>query len=187
MLFLLDLYSFGLKYNLVLFSLTNDAPNEWSLSHANNFNEYISNYIIGAALNRAKDQKIAILLTIPINLTYKSLIRHFTPELKDRIKITIHNQPIGLTEQLLTFVSIIFGWFVSCLLLIPITIPFLRASYVLFPIHERITKTKLLLLMTGLSNITFWVCNFLFDIFNYIIAFFIIFIVFDLKKHISDN
>jgi hypothetical protein len=135
------LYSFGLKYNLVLFSSTNDAPNEWSLSHANNFNEYISNYTIGAALNRAKDQKIAILLTIPINLTYKSLIRHFTPELKDRIKITIHNQPIGLTEQLLTFVSIIFGWFVSCLLLIPITIPFLRASYVLFPIHERITIT----------------------------------------------
>ncbi len=105
--------------------------------------------------------------------------------MKDRIKITVDNQPIGLAEQFLTFISIIFGWFVSCLLLIPITIPFLRASYVLFPIHKRITKAKLLQLMTGLSNITFCVCNFLLDIFNDIVAVVIIFIefaIFDFNK-----
>ncbi len=180
------------KHDMNTTVLKNDTnPNDWALSHANDLNLYTSKYLIGAALAKQDNNITSMLnietwynseathsLPISINLIYESLISYFIPDLKNDIKITVTNQPIGLSEESLGFAGVISGLVIICMLLVPITVPFLGASYLLFPIHETVTKAKLLQFMTGLSTTTFWICNFLFDLFNHIIAVIIIFTVF---------
>jgi hypothetical protein len=62
--------------------------------------------------------------------------------------------------------------------MVPITVPFIGASYVLFPIHERTSNSKLLQIMNGLSPVVFWSASFVFDLLNHLIACVLIFIVF---------
>ena len=67
-------------------------------------------------------------------------------------------------------VASILSWALTCLIFLPIAFPFLAASYILYPIREHASKAKLIQLMTGLSPITFWVANFLFDVLNHVIS-----------------
>ncbi|KAI1307953.1 Phospholipid-transporting ATPase ABCA3 [Halotydeus destructor] len=62
-------------------------------------------------------------------------------------------------------------------ILIGLSVPFLGASYVLFPIHERATQSKLLQLMTGLPVWLFWFASFLFDLISHTLASLLILIV----------
>ncbi len=189
------------SYGMKTTSLTqNENPNDWALKYADNLEIYIKQYLIGAVINRTEDDKLDIAfwynnealhsLPISINLIYEALLKYFIPEKADKISITVNNNPLAMYENGISFGAVIFGWAVSCLLLNPITIPFLGASYVLFPINERISKAKLLQLMTGLSSMTFWICNFLFDLINHLIAIviiFIIFAIFDFNKIYFDQ
>src|SRR5699024_10546771 len=67
-------------------------------------------------------------------------------------------------------VSHLLPWALSSLVFMPIAFPFLAASYVLFVVHEQGTKSKLLQLMTGLPPVIYWLANFLFDMFNHLVA-----------------
>ena len=66
--------------------------------------------------------------------------------------------------------------------MVPLTVPFLAASYVLFPVHERVDNSKLLQLMTGISSLTFWLASYLFDLLTHLVAtslIFLVFVIFD--------
>uniref|UniRef100_T1JTR1 ABC transporter domain-containing protein n=1 Tax=Tetranychus urticae TaxID=32264 RepID=T1JTR1_TETUR len=62
-------------------------------------------------------------------------------------------------------------------LLVQITMPFLAASHILVPIHERSSKAKLLQIMTGLHPIMYWISHFIFDMMIHIICTLCIFTV----------
>jgi len=79
---------------------------------------------------------------------------------------------------------------ITCLLLVPLTVPFIGASYVLFPIHERITNSKLLQLMNGISIHTFWAASYVWDLINHLIASVLLlglFAIFDSNKVFMGN
>lgn len=80
----------------------------------------------------------------------------------------IINNIIGETSSGLQILMI--SWIIICLFLMPIAFPFLAASYSLYPIHERITKSKLIQLMTGLPISVFWLSNYIFDLITHSIA-----------------
>ncbi|KAH9528515.1 phospholipid-transporting ATPase ABCA3 [Dermatophagoides farinae] len=64
----------------------------------------------------------------------------------------------------------------------PFSVSFIAAFYVLFPTHERISKAKLLQLMTGLSVRLYWISNFIFDYtvyFCYFVAMFTLILIWD--------
>lgn len=46
---------------------------------------------------------------------------------------------------------------------LPLALSYLSASFVLVPIHERISKAKLLQMMTGISSATYWIAMFAWD------------------------
>lgn len=167
-------------------------PNQWAINHSQPVETYIQKYLIGAAIGDTDNNNLDIdfwysneaihSLPISVNMVYESLIKHFIPQLRNSsdVHITVDNKPLGMSEDQITFAAVIFSYCVTCLLLTPITVPFLGASFVIFPIHERITKAKLLQLMTGLSPLMFWLCNFVFDLISHLFAVTVIFIVFSL-------
>jgi ATP-binding cassette subfamily A (ABC1) protein 3 len=73
-----------------------------------------------------------------------------------------NNQPPG---AIFTFILRVMWSF-----MLPLSIPFLAASYVLFPASERLSKAKLIQVMTGLSPLLLHVVNFLFDILQHLLA-----------------
>lgn len=46
---------------------------------------------------------------------------------------------------------------------LPLALSYLSASFVLVPIHERVSKAKLLQMMTGISSATYWIAMFAWD------------------------
>src|SRR5699024_8033050 len=59
---------------------------------------------------------------------------------------------------------LIVAWSVGCLSILPNAFLYLGAAYILQPIRENTSKSKLLQLMTGLSPVTFWAVNLTFDL-----------------------
>lgn len=52
---------------------------------------------------------------------------------------------------------------ILCAVFVPTALAFLSASFVLFPIHERVSKSKLLQLMAGVPGSLFWGVTFVWD------------------------
>lgn len=165
-------------------SLISGDPNDWALQNAGDLEYYTRHYLIGGALTDSVNAEIWYnnealhSLPISINIFYESLLKHMFPEKRNEISVSVRNHPLSFSESTISIAAVIFGWAITCLLLTPITVPFIGASYVLFPINERISKAKLLQLMTGLSSILFWTANFFFDLLNHSIVVLVIYILF---------
>ncbi|KAI1307956.1 Phospholipid-transporting ATPase ABCA3 [Halotydeus destructor] len=65
----------------------------------------------------------------------------------------------------------------SMKILLALALPFLAASYVLFPVQERASQSKLLQLMTGIPVWLFWLASFLFDFLSHTMTSILILIV----------
>jgi hypothetical protein len=161
-------------------------PNNWYLDHskANDLNSYLKTYLVGGEVNLTGSDLWLIpwfnseaYHTLPpsINFLYESLLKLLLP--KYDVSITVYNHPIPRDNSQDIYLVMI-GLIIICLFLVPITVPFIGASYVLFPIHERISNSKLLQLMNGISPIVFWSASFIYDLFNHLIACIFIFIIF---------
>ncbi len=164
-------------------------PSDWYIKSpkANDLNAYIKTYLVGGEVNKTKDQNGHLYLipwfnneayhSLPpsINFLYETLLRILFPN-KD-FSITVTNHPIPQNNSYDIYVVRV-GLIIICFLLVPITVPFIGASYVLFPIHERISNSKLLQLMNGIPPLVFWGASFVFDMLNHLIACIFIFIVF---------
>ncbi|CAG2112272.1 unnamed protein product, partial [Medioppia subpectinata] len=179
-------------------------PNDWALSdnRGADINKYINTYLVGAQINTTTDtetgeqsltlnpwynQEATHSLPVSINFIYETLLKQ---KFNDKPSITLYNHPILLDQSSDTMFMVQMTMLVTCLLLVPLTVPFIGASYALFPIHERITQSKLLQLMNGISVHTFWAASYLFDIINHLLAsiiLFIVFAIFDFDKIFMGN
>ncbi|CAG2114253.1 unnamed protein product, partial [Medioppia subpectinata] len=177
-------------------------PNNWTLSgnRGDDITKYINTYLVGAQINTtAKANKTSLILIpwynkeaihslpVSINFIYETLLKQ---KFNDKPSITLYNHPILSDQSANTMGMIMVTMVVTCLLLVPLTVPFIGASYALFPIHERITQSKLLQLMNGISVHTFWAASYLFDIINHLLAsiiLFIVFAIFDCDKIFMGN
>ncbi|CAG2107830.1 unnamed protein product [Medioppia subpectinata] len=184
-----------------------ENPNNWTLSgnRGDDIDKYINTYLVGAQINDTTDdttntgeptlilkpwynQEAIHSLPVSINFLYETLLKQKFNDKKP--SITLYNHPILYDQSSNTMFMVQMTMLVTCLLLVPLTVPFIGASYALFPIHERITQSKLLQLMNGISVHTFWAASYLFDIINHLLAsiiLFIVFAIFDFDKIFMGN
>ncbi|KAI1307987.1 Phospholipid-transporting ATPase ABCA3 [Halotydeus destructor] len=140
-------------------------------------NDYIRKNLFGATLDQEGDNETYNLWyqfeayhTLPaaVNMLYESRLNQLTGENNhiDVTSVPLQYQSSGDFEMrappelIATMLAILVG----------LSVPFLTASYVLFPIHERASQSKLLQLMTGLPVWLFWLASLLFDLISHMIA-----------------
>jgi ABC-type multidrug transport system ATPase subunit len=81
--------------------------------------------------------------------------------------ITVRNSPLPLTKRQATIFSAIFSFFSAALIVLAFA--FIPASYAIFVIKERETKSKHQQLISGVSIPAYWLATFVFDVLSYII------------------
>ena len=174
---------YGTK-TMLIDSLTD--VNRWNLQIANSsFTNYIHNHLYGFEVDGDKfkawfNNEQYHSLPLSIITLYESLLRSIMPfSLRDQVIINVTSVPLFNEErnQDTNQAVIIISWIITCLIFLPLAFPFLAASYILYPIKEQVSKSKLIQLMTGLSPVLFWTANFLFDLFNHLLATGILFLV----------
>jgi len=172
---------------------TDDDINQKVMEKARtNLPHYERHYLYGLQVNPNNSSFVAWFnieqhhsMPLAIIALYESLLHYVLPN-STGIELITHfmfqngsrsagsNDEKSLTAMLAVF---------TCVgLLFPIAFSLLSASYILYPIKENACKSKLLQLMTGLGCATFWLMNFLFDLFLHLIAtalFFLIILLFD--------
>ncbi|CAG2117502.1 unnamed protein product, partial [Medioppia subpectinata] len=162
-------------------------PKDWLLEKSRVFEQYVMKYVLGGAVSNTSgtlspqiwfNYESTHSLPLSINLMYESLVRQSVLKLKD-FTITTIVEPLKSwvftgsgkdKEYYNALIQNMIAAGVSCILLMPITLPFLAASYIIYPIIERVSKSKALQLMTGLSSAVYWLTNYLFDILNHLLA-----------------
>ncbi|RWS13138.1 ATP-binding cassette sub-family A member 1-like protein [Dinothrombium tinctorium] len=167
-------------YLINLTALKKD-PNEFMLQIANNdFNKYRKRFIIGASFQNKIEEPMIIAwyngealhsMPISINMVYKALQRDL---LKSRFNksgdIIVVNRPFpkeAFFRQWFVFANLARYLYFS---FIPISMAFITAAFVLIPINERVSKAKLVQLMTGTNKFLFWFSHFVFDFSLHVIA-----------------
>uniref|UniRef100_A0A8C9PR90 P-type phospholipid transporter n=1 Tax=Spermophilus dauricus TaxID=99837 RepID=A0A8C9PR90_SPEDA len=85
--------------------------------------------------------------------------------------ITVISQPLNLTKEQLSEITVLttsVDAFVAICVIFAMS--FVPASFVLYLIQERMNKAKHLQFVSGVSAITYWMTNFLWDIMNYAVS-----------------
>lgn len=115
-----------------------------------------------------------------INLVYKAI----QGELMDShgqgsndSTIEVSNHPFPSEQEYLSVLFLTQALRLVWTIIVPMTVPFLAASYVLFPAHESNSKSKLLQTMTGVRPLAYWAVNWAFDLISHLIASLVIFAV----------
>lgn len=146
---------------------------DFILSNVEDLSSYVTKSIYGLQYDNNVNVWFNTEQTHSLILSIKAFFGALLLELRSNLNINMELMPIinniiGETSPGLQIVFI--SWLIICLFLIPIAFPFLAASYSLYPIHERITKSKLIQLMTGLPISVFWLSNFIFDLITHLIS-----------------
>ena len=178
------------------FLATNATVDDYLLDIASktSLNDYVQQNIVGVSLVETDtsreyvayyNDEIPHALPIAVNVMYEALLRTLTNSTSSAIRVTSYplDRPsrsyseVGVSK-LPSAVKMV--W----LFMVPLTIPFLAASFVMLPIHERVSKAKLLQFMTGLHPALFWITNFIFDFLSHFISIsliMVVFVIFDRK------
>ena len=167
-------------------------PAEWTITRGgDNLKSFIRTYLVGAQIESNSsglqlmpwyNREASHSTPASINILYQSVIKSLFPD----ASISVGNHPVpGSEGSSATWIMAEIGLIVTTFIMVPLTVPFLGASYVLFPVHERVSNSKLLQLMNGISTVTFWTASFIFDLITHLVAtafIFIIFAIFDFNK-----
>lgn len=97
-----------------------------------------------------------------LNLAHTAALRYVTEDATARVSVTNWPLPGELSEQI-GVASYDQAARILAAVFVPTALAFLSSSFVLFPIHERVTKAKLLQLMAGVPGVLFWGVTFLWD------------------------
>ncbi|XP_077882895.1 retinal-specific phospholipid-transporting ATPase ABCA4 isoform X4 [Ictidomys tridecemlineatus] len=85
--------------------------------------------------------------------------------------ITVISQPLNLTKEQLSEITVLTTSVDAVVAICVIfAMSFVPASFVLYLIQERMNKAKHLQFVSGVSAITYWLTNFLWDIINYAVS-----------------
>ncbi|GAA6102437.1 phospholipid-transporting ATPase ABCA1 isoform X2 [Tachysurus ichikawai] len=128
-----------------------------------------------------------------VNVMNNGLLRASLPPGPDRRKhgITAYNHPLNLTKEQLTELALMTT---SVDVLVSICVifamSFVPASFVLFLIEERVSKSKHLQFVSGVKPILYWTANFAWDMLNYTVPatmVVFIFISFQQQSYVSEK
>ncbi|KAF8768213.1 ATP-binding cassette sub-family A member 3 like protein [Argiope bruennichi] len=150
--------------------------------------KYLKNLIVGAAVDQYSNGTLNLTAWFngePYHAISMSLLLAHTALLKNVTNtgsITLTNAPLPVLKVMYSngqgfMARILAGIF------IPLAFAYLSASFVLLPVHERMTKAKLLQLMNGISGTMYWGAMFLWDY----VVFFIISMLFIIPYAIFAN
>ncbi|KAM7000494.1 phospholipid-transporting ATPase ABCA1b [Tautogolabrus adspersus] len=128
-----------------------------------------------------------------INVMNNAILRANLPPGTDpsRFGISAFNHPLNLTKEQLSQVALVTT---SVDVLVSICVifamSFVPASFVVFLIQERVSKTKHMHFISGVQPLLYWTANFIWDMCNYIVPatlVIIIFICFQQKAYVSST
>lgn len=121
-------------------------------------------------------------LPLSINAIYNSLLEYINQKnTSDYQRIKVTNKAFSNPFMFQTKRVIVFSLKIMWSLLVSLSLPSLAASYSLFPIHEYITKSKLLQKMSGASGYLYWATTFLYDMITHLIVSGLILLMFYLQ------
>ncbi|KAJ9595471.1 hypothetical protein L9F63_013335, partial [Diploptera punctata] len=142
----------------------------------NNIQDYRGKYIVAAEFNSSTKPLLNAMFSsvaihsapISLNLMTNTILKKESPEKS----ITAINHPFGMKDMegpgqvMVTRILIMMMW----MTLMPFGLLFLTASFLNFPLVERVSKAKQLQLMTGTSPFAYWFTCFLWDLFLYLVV-----------------
>lgn len=174
--------------SVVSYKSTSLRMNEWILDSVSNLVDYITKHVYGLQITNDSfipwfnaEQTHSIPLSVTI--LYETLLRYIdhstNPYIETRIRlIDSQETAIMAIEQVLQKILVLtFTWLNKCLVILPLSLPFIAASYIVEPLQEKCSKMKLLQLMTGLSPTIYWMVNFVFDLISHLFAIVIFFAI----------
>ncbi|KAL3227298.1 hypothetical protein MRX96_024256 [Rhipicephalus microplus] len=100
--------------------------------------------------------------SMSLNLAHTAALRYITSDATAKVSVTNWPLPGELSEQI-GAASYDQAARILAAVFVPTALAFLSSSFVLFPTHERVTKSKLLQLMAGVPGVLFWGITFLWD------------------------
>ncbi|XP_023383901.1 retinal-specific ATP-binding cassette transporter [Pteropus vampyrus] len=128
-----------------------------------------------------------------LNVAHNAILRASLPQDRnpEEYGITVISQPLNLTKEQLSEITVLKTSVDAVVAICVIfAMSFVPASFVLYLIQERVNKAKHLQFVSGVSPITYWLTNFLWDIVNYAVSAALvvgIFIGFQKKAYTSPN
>ncbi|XP_065097861.1 phospholipid-transporting ATPase ABCA1 isoform X2 [Paramisgurnus dabryanus] len=128
-----------------------------------------------------------------VNIMNNGLLRANLPPDQERRKygITAYNHPLNLTkEQLSEMALMTTSVDVLVSICVIFAMSFVPASFVLFLIEERVSKSKHLQFVSGVKPILYWTTNYIWDMLNYTvpaIMVVLIFISFQQESYVSEK
>ena len=118
-------------------------------------------------------------LPLSISAIYNTLLDYVNDKKTNEYQKTkLFNEPFPNQFSFVIKFVVINGLKVMWSLLVSLSLPFLAASYAMFPIHEYITKSKLLQKMSGVNGYLYWFSTFIYDILTHTIVCALILIIF---------
>ncbi|XP_050970826.1 phospholipid-transporting ATPase ABCA1 isoform X1 [Labeo rohita] len=126
-----------------------------------------------------------------LNVASNSILRGNLPAGRraEEFGITTFNHPLNLTKEQLSFAALATtSTDVVVSICVIFAMSFIPASFVLFLIQERVSKSKHLQFVSGVNPTIYWLANFAWDMCNYIvpcIIVIIIFLCFQQKSYVS--
>ncbi|XP_053447493.1 retinal-specific phospholipid-transporting ATPase ABCA4 isoform X1 [Nycticebus coucang] len=112
-------------------------------------------------------------MVIFLNVAHSAILRASLPKDRDpeEYGITVISQPLNLTKEQLSEITVLTTSVDAVIAICVIfAMSFVPASFVLYLIQERVNKAKHLQFISGVSPITYWLTNFLWDIMNYAVS-----------------
>uniref|UniRef100_A0A131Y9J2 ATP-binding cassette, subfamily A (ABC1), member 3 n=1 Tax=Rhipicephalus appendiculatus TaxID=34631 RepID=A0A131Y9J2_RHIAP len=100
--------------------------------------------------------------SMSLNLAHTAALRYVTGDATAKVSVTNWPLPGELSAQI-GVASYDQAARILAAVFVPTALAFLSSSFVLFPTHERVTKSKLLQLMAGVPGVLFWGVTFLWD------------------------
>uniref|UniRef100_A0AAY4CUV3 P-type phospholipid transporter n=1 Tax=Denticeps clupeoides TaxID=299321 RepID=A0AAY4CUV3_9TELE len=128
-----------------------------------------------------------------LNVIHNGILRANLPAGADpsEFGISVHNHPLNLTKEQLSQVALMTT---SVDVLVSICVifamSFVPASFVVFLIHERVSKAKHMQFISGVQPLLYWVANFTWDMCNYVVPatlVVLIFLCFQQKAYVSST
>ncbi|XP_068455300.1 retinal-specific phospholipid-transporting ATPase ABCA4-like isoform X1 [Clinocottus analis] len=108
-----------------------------------------------------------------MNVGNNAILRAFLPPSAKPVEfgITAINHPLNLTKEQLSEVTVLTTSVDAVVAICVIfAMSFIPASFVLYLIQERVTKSKHLQFVSGVSPLVYWVANFFWDMLNYALS-----------------
>ncbi|GFW78823.1 ATP-binding cassette sub-family A member 3 [Trichonephila clavipes] len=169
---------------------TVDNPTHYVLDYGKkDISKFLKNIMVGGAIDVHGGNILNLTAWYngePYHTTPMSLLLMHTAVLKyitNTGSITLINEPLPQLLQIFTSDIMSMMSRVMSIVFMPLALGFLSASFILVPIHERTSKSKLLQLMTGVPAVIYWIATFVWDYLVWIVVSFLLIIPFAIFSH----